>query len=54
MCVQCPYYDADGSSPEAFVKGSPACKACGCNLKMKTRDKEAQCGLTELGLPPKW
>lgn len=51
---QCGLYDHDGSSEKAFVKGSPACAGCGCNIALKTRCMACDCFLKENGQEPLW
>jgi len=50
----CGLYDKDGSSEKAFVKGSPACGGCGCNIQLKTRCMACDCYLKDIGEHPLW
>lgn len=54
VCIQCEYYDPDGTSEEVVVKGFAGCRACGCSMRLKTFCLSCSCGATELGLPAKW
>lgn len=50
----CGYYDPEGKSEAAVIKGEPSCGACGCNLELKTRCMSCKCGLTTLNKIPLW
>lgn len=50
----CGYYDPEGKSEEAIVKGQPACAACGCALEVKVRCMSCRCGLETLNKIPLW
>jgi hypothetical protein len=50
----CGYYDADGSSEQAVVKGKPACSGCGCSLELKTRCLSCHCYLKDVNQHPLW
>lgn len=50
----CGYYDADGSSERAVVKGKPSCAGCGCALEFKTRCMSCRCHLADEGQHPLW
>lgn len=50
----CGYYDKNGSSPNAVVKGSETCSGCGCRLKEKTSIPGATCYLAEINKTPLW
>ncbi len=50
----CGYYDPEGKSEEAIIKGQPACAACGCNLEVKVRCMTCVCGLETLNKIPLW
>lgn len=50
----CGYYDADGSSERAVVKGQPACAGCGCALALKVRCMSCHCHLKDEKLHPLW
>lgn len=40
---QCGFYDKDGISDEALVKGAESCRSCGCDLSLKTRCLHCKC-----------
>lgn len=50
----CDYYDPEGKSEKAFVKGSESCAACGCKLEWKVRSLSSDCGLTDVNKEPLW
>ena len=50
----CGYYDKEGSSENTFIKGSPGCGICGCNIRFMTHSMSSQCSLKDLGLTPLW
>lgn len=45
ICKGCAFYDSDGSSPKATVKGAAACSHCGCSLAVKLRSLDSSCPL---------
>lgn len=51
---KCGHYDKDGSGPNAFVKGKPACGVCGCNIKFLTSLPESTCSLQDIEQEPLW
>jgi hypothetical protein len=51
---KCGHYDQTGSSPKAYIKGSPSCGICGCNIRALTHSLHSECSLTELGQAPLW
>ena len=50
----CGYYDPEGKSEKAVIKGQPSCGACGCSLELKTRCMSCKCGLETLNKIPLW
>lgn len=50
----CGYYDADGSSERAVVKGKASCAGCGCALEFKTRCLSCHCHLQDEQQHPLW
>lgn len=50
----CGYYDPDGSSERAVMKGSPSCAGCGCALSLKTRCLSCVCHLHDEQQHPLW
>jgi hypothetical protein len=54
ICKTCPHYDPKGESEKVFVKGSPACSICGCNITFLTHSMHSQCSLHEIGQEPLW
>jgi hypothetical protein len=32
ICITCPHFDPKGETEKVYVKGEPACAACGCKL----------------------
>jgi len=54
ICKRCDYYDPEGQSEAAIVKGQPSCAACGCALALKLRALSTSCGLTEIYKDPLW
>lgn len=51
---ECGYYDPKGEGEKIVMKGHPGCNACGCTLPAKAACMSCSCGLTAIGLPPKW
>lgn len=51
---KCRLYDARGEFPITFVKGKPACGACGCNAKWLTHSLSSDCSLRFQGKEPLW
>ncbi len=51
---KCRYYDAQGSTDKAVIKGKPACAICGCNIAFLTSLPESRCSLHELNQTPLW
>lgn len=43
ICFACVWYDKRGEAAACFVKGSPCCGACGCDLVFKQRALSAGC-----------
>lgn len=50
----CGYYDADGSSERAVMKGKPSCAGCGCALELKVRCMSCHCHLKDEQQHPLW
>lgn len=50
----CGYYDKEGKSEMAIVKGTESCAGCGCNLEVKSHCLSCSCFLEELKLKPLW
>lgn len=50
----CGYYDPDGSSERAAIKGEPACAGCGCSLNLKPFCLSCHCYLKDIGQHPLW
>ena len=51
---KCGFYDPDGSSEAAFLKGKESCGGCGCVLVEKTSCMSCSCYLEELNEKPLW
>jgi hypothetical protein len=51
---KCGYYDPQGKSEAAYIKGVESCGACGCVLETKVRCLDCVCGLEEVGSVPLW
>ena len=51
---QCGFYDKDGSSKKAVIKGLEACSGCGCNLEIKGYSLSSHCYLKDIGEKPLW
>ena len=45
---KCGFYDKEGNSEKAFIKGEPACGVCGCNIAFLTASLDSKCSLQEL------
>ncbi len=43
ICKKCPFYDPEGKSKGAVVKGSPSCSSCGCPMATKLRALSTNC-----------
>jgi hypothetical protein len=50
----CGFYDKDGTSEAAYVKGKESCGGCGCVLEEKTSCMSCGCYLLEINLKPLW
>lgn len=50
----CGFYDPQGQSEKAVIKGSPACSICGCNISLLSRSLSSKCSLYEIGKEPLW
>lgn len=50
----CGYYDSKGINNACYIKGSPCCIACGCNMKWKHHSLSSQCGLSSVEKEPLW
>lgn len=51
---KCGFYDKNGTSEKAFIKGKEACAGCGCNLAAKTSSQDSYCYLKDIGKIPLW
>lgn len=43
ICKGCPFYDPEGKSEKAVLKGKPSCASCGCPMATKLRSLTTDC-----------
>ena len=51
---KCGYYDKNGTSEKAFVKGKESCGGCGCLLSSKVASQDSYCYLKDINQKPLW
>lgn len=54
ICINCTYYDEDGTHENTVIKGKPACSICGCNIKLLTNCTDCVCSKEDIGEKPLW